>query len=142
MSGKSELWERLIHLTGEIEAELAAALQSGQGLGLSEYRGLRALSMSPTSELRLQELAAQLRLNQSSVSRMVERLERRQLMARDQCADDKRGIYAVLTDAGRAAFNRATADYEAALNAALDRHGCEELLATLSPVSAHGSDSR
>ncbi|MHA3979373.1 MarR family winged helix-turn-helix transcriptional regulator [Halovulum sp. GXIMD14794] len=130
MSGKSELLERLIHLTGEIEAELAAALQAGHGLGLSEYRGLRALSISPTSELRLQDLAAQLSLNQSSVSRMVERLERRQLVARDRCPDDKRGIYAVLTDAGRAAFNRATADYEAALNAAFDRHDCGELLAT------------
>ncbi|MCA0927636.1 MarR family winged helix-turn-helix transcriptional regulator [Ruegeria profundi] len=130
MSRKRELWERLIHQIAEIESELAAALQSGHGLGLSEYRALRALSMSPTSELRLQELASQLRLNQSSVSRMVERLERRQLVARDPCPDDKRGIYAVLTDTGREVFNRASADYEAALNAAFDQRDSEELLAT------------
>lgn len=130
MSNKSELWEQLIHLIGEIEAELAAALQSGHGLGLTEYRALRALSTSPTSELRLQELAAHLRLNQSSVSRLVERLERRHLAARDPCPNDKRGMYAVLTDTGRAAFHRATTDYEAALSAAFDRHDCEGLLAT------------
>lgn len=129
MPNKSELWERLIHLIGEIEAELATALQTDHGLGLTEYRALRALSISPTSELRLQELAAHLRLNQSSVSRMVERLERKELAARDPCPADKRGIYAVLTDKGRRTFRSAATDYEAALNAALGQHDCEGLFA-------------
>lgn len=129
MPEKSELWERLIYLIDEIETELATALQADHGLGLTEYRALRALAMSPTSELRLQELAAHLRLNQSSVSRMVERLERRQLVIRDPCSDDKRGIYAVLTKTGRDAFQRATTDYEATLNAAIDRNDCAGLLA-------------
>lgn len=102
MHDRSDLWERLVHLTGEIEKELTAALQADHGLGLTEYRALRALSHSTTSGLRLQELAARLRLNQSSVSRMAERLERKKLAARDPCPADKRGIHAVLTEPGRA----------------------------------------
>lgn len=50
----------------------------------------------------MQELASQLGLNQSSVSRMVERLERGELTMRDLCPDDKRGVYTVLTAKGRA----------------------------------------
>lgn len=105
MHDRSDLRERLIHPTGEIETGLAAALQADHGLGLTEYRALRALSHSPTSGLRLQELAARLRLNQNSVSRMVERLERKKLAARDPCPADKRGIHAVLTEAGRGAVS-------------------------------------
>lgn len=76
----------------------------------------------------MQELASHLRLNQSSVSRMVERLERGGFTIRDLCPDDKRGVYTVLTEQGRERVESAKADYEEALDAALKTHGCEELL--------------
>lgn len=135
MTGKSDAWLKLNHLVANVEAELAKALQAGHGLGLSEYRALHALARSPDSELRMQELATHLRLNQSSVSRMVERLERGGLTVRDLCPDDKRGVYTVLTDKGRARLKDAQPDYEQALDAALKENDCEDLLsATFPPV--------
>lgn len=128
MLKRSDAWLKLIHAVANVEAELGKVLQDRHGLGLSDYRALEILSRSPDSELRMQELATHLRLNQSSVSRMVERLERGGLTVRDLCPDDKRGVYTVLTDKGRAHFETAQPDYEAALNAALKEHGCEELL--------------
>lgn len=129
MSKKSDSWLKLIQVVANVEAELGKVLQAQHGLGLSEYRALEILARSPDSELRMQELASHLRLNQSSVSRMVERLERGGFTIRDLCPDDKRGVYTVLTDTGRARLESAQRDYEAALDTALNEHGCEKLLA-------------
>ena len=130
MSKGSDAWLKLIRAVGKIEADLGKVLQAEHGLGLSEYRALQILYRSPSFELRMQELASHLRLNQSSVSRMVERLERAGLTIRDLCPDDKRGVYTALTDKGRARLEKAQPDYEEALDAALKGRGCEELLAT------------
>lgn len=128
MSKRSDTWLKLIQVVANIEAELGRVLQERHGLGLSDYRALRVLSRSPDSELRMQELASYLRLNQSSVSRMVERLERDGLTVRDLCPDDKRGVYTVLTDKGRSRLESAQPDYESALTTALKEHDCEGLL--------------
>lgn len=129
MPKKSDAWLKLIQAVANVEAELSKVLQAGHALGLSEYRALEVLARSPDSELRMQELAAHLGLNQSSVSRMVERLERGGLTIRDLCPDDKRGVYTVLTDKGRARLESAQPDYEKTLDASLREHDCEELLA-------------
>ncbi len=128
MPNKSDSWLRLTQAVAGVEAGLGEVLQDQHGLGLSEYRALQILSRSANSELRMQDLATHLRLNQSSVSRMVERLERVGLALRDLCPDDKRGVYAVLTDKGRSRLASAQPDYEAALDSALREHGDAELL--------------
>jgi len=128
MVKKSAAWLRLVHVAAGVEAVLAKTLQQRHMLGLSEYRALLILSQAPDSELRMQELASDLRLNQSSVSRMVERLEQAGLAVRDLCPDDKRGVYTVLTEAGRERLKAARPDYEKALTDALKAHGCEDLL--------------
>jgi len=128
MSKKSDAWLKLIQVIANVEAELGKVLQAQHGLGLSEYRALEILARSPDSELRMQELASHLRLNQSSVSRMVERLERGGFTVRDLCPDDKRGVYTVLTDKGRTHLETAQLDYEKALNSAIKEQGCEKLL--------------
>lgn len=127
-SKKSDAWLRLTQVVAHVEADLAKVLQAQHGLGLSEYRALEALAQSPNSELRMQELATHVGLNQSSVSRMVERLERAGFTVRDLCPDDKRGVYTVLTKDGRARLESAQPDYEKALEAALKVHGGESLL--------------
>ena len=128
MSRKSDAWLHLIQQIGEIESELSRLMQEKHNLGLSEYRALLRLSHAPKGELRMQELAAHLKLNQSSVSRMVERLERSGWTVRDVCADDKRGVYTVLTEKGRAHVTAAEASYEAALSAAIKAQGLSDIL--------------
>lgn len=125
---KSDSWLHLVQVIAQVEAGLGRVLQEKHGLGLSEYRALEILMRSPDSELRMQELASHLGLNQSSVSRMVERLERGGYTVRDLCPDDKRGVYTVLTDKGRAHLENARRDYEKALEAGLQAHGCEKLM--------------
>ncbi|HYG43610.1 MAG TPA: MarR family transcriptional regulator [Bordetella sp.] len=133
MSKRSEAWLNLIQVVANVESDLGKVLQARHGLGLSEYRALEILAQSPDSELRMQELATHLRLNQSSVSRMVERLERSGLTVRDLCPDDKRGVYTVLTEQGRARLESAQPDYQQALDAALKEHRGGKLLSAHAP---------
>jgi DNA-binding MarR family transcriptional regulator len=55
----------------------------------------------------MQELADAVALSQSALSRLVARLEREGLVERCMCDQDRRGIYANLTDAGRERFEQA-----------------------------------
>ncbi|GGM59895.1 MarR family winged helix-turn-helix transcriptional regulator [Dactylosporangium sucinum] len=73
----------------------------GPGLSLSQAAALHALDTEPP--LSQQELAARLRLEKSSVSRLVGDLERRGLLERRRDEDNRRLNQLRLTDAGRAA---------------------------------------
>ncbi|MFG1948831.1 MarR family winged helix-turn-helix transcriptional regulator [Nonomuraea sp. NPDC048826] len=116
----TDLWARLLTLHAHVESRLAQALQRRHGLGLSEFRALGFLAGAPDGELRMQDLAGRLGLNQSSVTRLVGRLDAAGLAYRDLCPDDKRGVYAVLKDDGRARLDAARATYEKVLTGALD----------------------
>lgn len=123
------LWNRLLALYREVDVELAGAMQHAHGLTLSEFRALRELAQAQAGELRMQELADAIGLNQSSVSRMVARLEGAGAVIRDVCPDDRRGVYAVITDEGRARLAAAESTYRRTLTAALDQAGEDPLLA-------------
>ncbi len=131
MPSSSDAWLRLVHTVSTVESDIARMLTSKHGIGLSEYRALQALAKAPDRELRMQDLATHLQLNQSSISRMVERMERSGLTVRDVCADDKRGVFSVITEKGEARLEEARADYEAALTSALKESGLEGMLAVI-----------
>ncbi|MFJ9951422.1 MarR family winged helix-turn-helix transcriptional regulator [Kitasatospora sp. NPDC091207] len=116
----ARMWSRLTALHTHIESRLATALQRRHGLGLSEYRALGLLAEAPKGELRMQDLAAGLGLNQSSVTRLVARLHAADFTYRDSCPDDKRGVYTVLTATGRARQEEARTTYRETLTASLD----------------------
>lgn len=128
MSINSHIWLNFTQTVSSIEAKLGKELSTKHGLGLSEYRALEILTHSTNSEARMQELAIQLGLNQSSVSRMVERLEKDELTIRDLCPNDKRGVYTILTDKGREKFNCARIDYENLLSSIFENQDYSRLL--------------
>ncbi|GAA3127461.1 MarR family transcriptional regulator [Planomonospora alba] len=121
-------WDRFALLHARVEAELGKALQRGHGLGLSEYRALKQLAAAQEGELRMQELAEAVGLNQSSVTRLIARLEEAGLTRRDLCAADRRGVYSVITQEGRTRLAEASSTYERSLEAALDRAGADPAL--------------
>ncbi|RFU36400.1 MarR family transcriptional regulator [Actinomadura logoneensis] len=116
----ARLWNRVLALHARVEQRLGAVLQRHHGLGLSEYRALALLAEAPDGELRMQDLAAGLGLNQSSVTRLVGRLDAAGFGYRDLCPDDRRGVYTVITDAGRERYRQARPAYEETLTATLD----------------------
>ncbi|AWS40832.1 MarR family transcriptional regulator [Streptosporangium sp. 'caverna'] len=84
-----------------------ADLMREQRLPLSEYMALMWLSEAPHRRMRMSELAAACDLSLSGMTRVVTRLEAQGLVKRVKCAEDARGLNAVLTDAGLARLEQA-----------------------------------
>jgi Transcriptional regulators len=136
-----DIWSRVVALHARVEHRLAAVLQRRHGLGLSEYRALGHLTAAASGELRMQELADRIGLNQSSVTRLASRLNAAGFTYRDVCPDDKRGIYLVLTGAGRTRYTEARSTYQRALIEVLDEvtASVPELAPAVAALRAAGS---
>ncbi len=76
------------------------------GLVPAEFEVCMRLARSPEGLLRMSDLAAQTRLTSSGITRLVDRLVERGLVARRDCASDRRTTFAVITDEGRALLER------------------------------------
>lgn len=85
---------------GRIEDDLARA----GGLPLVDYDVLVALEHAPGNRLRLRDLNQRVVLTRSGVTRLVDRLETIGLVRRERCQEDRRAIYAALTEKGQAAI--------------------------------------
>lgn len=94
-------WRELLDSHARVSGALERALQAEHGLGVSEFEVLDRLAVADKDQNRMQELADSVHLSQSALSRLIGRLESEGLVSRKICSDDRRGIFACLTDAGR-----------------------------------------
>ncbi len=98
-----------------------------EGVGsLAEYDALYNLYQSPERRLRLAELAEAALISRSGLTRLVDRLEARGLLKREACSEDRRGSYAVLTDAGVEALRRIWSSYARGISDYFMRHLSDE----------------
>lgn len=100
-------WRQLFDRHARVSSALETALQAEHGLGLTEFEVLERLAGPEQEQHRMQELAECAHLSQSALSRLVGRLEADGLASRSICSQDRRGIYACLTEAGRARYEAA-----------------------------------
>ena len=98
-----ERWSELEAEHARVREALEHALQREHRLSLTEYEVLRRLTESPEGHRRIQELAEEIHLSQSALSRLVQRLEDDGYVCRNVCDHDRRGVFACVTDAGRKA---------------------------------------
>ena len=96
-------WRELESEHARVREALEHALQRDHRLSLTEYEVLRRLGESPEGKRRIQELAEEIHLSQSALSRLVHRLEDDGFVCRNVCDHDRRGVFACVTDAGRKA---------------------------------------
>ena len=101
------VWRELMSSHARVSEALAHELQRRHDLSLSEYEVLQRLAESDEGKRRMQELADEIHLSQSALSRLVGRLEDEELATRVICDHDRRGIWACITPAGRAAQRKA-----------------------------------
>jgi DNA-binding MarR family transcriptional regulator len=94
-------WRELLERHARVTCALEHALEQEHGLGVSEFEVLDQLATSSKDNRRIQELADAVHLSQSALSRVVARLEDQGLVTRAMCTEDRRGIYACLTKAGK-----------------------------------------
>ena len=87
---------------------LAAAGQ----VSMEVYDVLLTLEMAPGQRMKLTELADAALLSASGMTRLMDRLEASGLVQRERCPEDRRAIFARLTDAGQRSREQAWIAYE------------------------------
>ncbi|MGW6496987.1 MarR family winged helix-turn-helix transcriptional regulator [Nonomuraea angiospora] len=113
-----------VRITRHLEAELLVA----HDLPLASYEVLVQLAEAPERRLRMNDLAGRVLLSRSGLTRLIDRLQRDGLVSREACADDARGLFAVLTDAGAERLAEATPTYLRGVRTQfLDLLGAEEI---------------
>lgn len=128
------LWKAYRDLFRDLSSVLEAQLLRDAGLSGSEYAVLVPLSHTPGGVLRARELGAELGWDRSRLSHLVGRMEKRGLVARDECSEDRRGSMVRLTDAGRAAVEDVAPSHSAAVRRYFFDQLSEDELATLSTI--------
>jgi DNA-binding MarR family transcriptional regulator len=115
-----EAWRALNAAHASVHAALESELRKAHDLSTIEFEVLERLSCCTRGKVRMSELAEVVHATQSTVSRVVARLEEEGLAHRAMCTDDRRGIFASVTDAGRERVTAATPTYRRVIAAKLD----------------------
>jgi DNA-binding MarR family transcriptional regulator len=126
-----EAWRLLLRVHACIRAQLEQELEATCHLPLTWYDALVYLGATPEQRLRMQDLVGLLPLSKSGLSRLIARMEVAGLVARHDCPEDRRGTFAVLTPAGRAALEQARPAYRAVVTAHFTQHLSDDETAAL-----------
>jgi DNA-binding MarR family transcriptional regulator len=125
--------------------KLNAQLLADHDLTLSDFEVLLRLARAPDRRMRRVDLAQQVLLTASGVTRLLDGLERSGLVARDSCDTDRRVVYAVLTDAGVAKIREASASHFAQVDemfsGRFDQTELQQLASLLSRLDAGDAES-
>jgi DNA-binding MarR family transcriptional regulator len=142
-------WIRFLRAHAALTRELGARLEAEHGLTMSDFDVLIQLYHAPDHSMRRIDIARQVLLTASGITRLLDGLERCGLVTKRACASDARVSYAVLTDEGlrkvEAARNSHNADIDELFGAALtagEREQFADLLSRLplAPTSKECSE--
>jgi DNA-binding MarR family transcriptional regulator len=104
-------WAALLRTHAAVVRRLEQDMERTQGMPLAWYDVLLELNSADRRRLRMQELGERAVLSRSRISRIVDELARAGLVTREPDPADRRGSWAVLTDAGRARLREAAPGY-------------------------------
>lgn len=110
-----ERWRTLLTCYNNVACDLERSLHDRHGLTMGEFETLDRLISIDCDARRMQELAADMYLSQSALSRTVARLEKAGLVGRDMCESDRRGVFVKVTDAGLRLYAEARTTHLAVL---------------------------
>jgi DNA-binding MarR family transcriptional regulator len=84
---------------------------AAHGLSMADYEVIAYLSEAPERRVRMSELAQASLLSRSRLSHRMKVLEEAGIVRRENCPDDRRGAFAVLTEKGWQAIVAAAPDH-------------------------------
>lgn len=101
----------------QLTARLNRLLQADSDLSVADFSVLVALTDTEEGHLRYAELADALQWEKSRLSHHIARMARRGLVDRQECPNDARGAFVVLTEEGRHAIEQAAPQHVEAVRA-------------------------
>jgi DNA-binding MarR family transcriptional regulator len=137
----NQAFAQLLGAHSTLTRELNAALLASHGLTINDYGCLLLLSRHEEGMRRI-DLANELQLSPSGITRLLDRLERQGYVGKGECKEDARVSYAILTEAGRAKLKDAWPEHVNAVHrrvaAVLSDEEIDTLTELLSRLSANG----
>lgn len=132
-------WRAYLEVMRLLPNHLEDRLHERHDLTLTDYQVLVEVSESENRRLRMTELSHRTQLSKSRLSHQIGRMERAGLVLRTNCAEDRRGQWVELTDAGwtvlRAAAPQHAEDVRELFFDLLDEGQTEALAAALRAVA-------
>ncbi|MEU6738858.1 MarR family winged helix-turn-helix transcriptional regulator [Streptosporangium sandarakinum] len=108
-------WREVLAKHATTSCVLERELSERHGLGMSEFEVLERMVEGGREKYRVQEVADAVHLSQSACSRLIARLEKAGLVCRGMCEADRRGVFVLITDEGRARHAEARPTHRAVL---------------------------
>ena len=115
-------WRGFLRVHASLVRDLDRELEEAHGLPLTHYEVLLYLANAPDNRLRMSDLASSVLLSQSGVTRLIDRLERAGHVVRKPCPEDRRVLWAQLTEAGRSRLGEARPTHLAGIRARFLAH--------------------
>ncbi|WP_158854301.1 MarR family winged helix-turn-helix transcriptional regulator [Saccharothrix deserti] len=104
---EARVWQAYLAVNRELHSALERQLVRDSGLSNADYALLAPLSEAADGVVRSRELGALVGWERSRLSHQIGRMEKRGLVAREECVEDARGSMVRLTPTGRAAIESA-----------------------------------
>lgn len=131
-----EPWVCLRRGHAAVRRSVATRLQLAHGLTVNDYEALALLARAEGHQLRRVDLAKQLQLTASGVTRLLDGLEEQGLVRKKACSTDGRVCYAELTGAGRRTLEQASAVHTATIRTLFEERYSAQELALLAELLA------
>lgn len=126
-----DAFARLLRAHAALTRELSARLLTDHGLSITDYQCLLALAHAEDGAMRRVDLAEQLLLTPSGVTRLLDGLERDGWVTKGSCSTDARVTYAVLTEEGRERLESAGRSHVAQVRELIENQFSAQELETL-----------
>lgn len=104
---EQRIWRQWLRVNSLLTARLAREMVEESGLSLPDFEVLVHLSETVDQRDRVVALADGLRWERSRLSHHLTRMEKRGLVQRQACPQDRRGAFVALTTAGMRALREA-----------------------------------
>ena len=124
----------LVRAHAAVTRQLNAQLMADHGLTLSDFEVLLRLARASDRRMRRVDLAEEVLLTASGITRLLDGLERAGYVDRAACDSDRRVVYAVLTDEGLDKLREAATSHFAQVEALFGGRYDESELASLTSL--------
>jgi DNA-binding MarR family transcriptional regulator len=136
-----EIWRLFFVMRRQLDLTLERRLQADAGISAADYEVLASLFRDPDKRLRAGRIGDLIGWEKSRVSHQLTRMESRGLIKREECGDDARGVWVVLTPDGSRAVLGAIRDHTAAIREYFFEALTDEQLEALGAISRQVLDT-
>ena len=132
-------WRAFLIAHARVSRRLDEDLRAEHDVSFAEYDALLTIAQAPDRRIRMGQLAEEVLLSKSGVTRLIDRLVSDGLVERRSCAADARGAEAVLTERGLTRLRAASQTHLRGISqhflAALDAGDLETLERAMTAVA-------